>query len=562
MNATQLLAHFDRLAEAPNAVLRLRRFILDLAVRGKLVEQVAEDEPAAELLKGIRTTRLQFLKKSVKSNATADTEIDGTDIELPTGWAWSKLGDLCIKTGSGSTPSGGKDAYVSSGVPFLRSQNVYDEGLRLDGVAFISESTHERMSSTTVKPSDLLLNITGGSIGRCAVVPDSFVIGNINQHVAIIRLALLESGRFLHSVICSDYFQKHIFGNQTGAGREGLPKNRMDQILIPVAPLAEQHRIVAKVDELMALCDQLEAAQQERERRRDRLATASLQRLNQPATNTTPEAQREHARFHLHHLPRLTTRPEHIKGLRNAFLEFAMRGVLVPQDKRDVRVVEMVTNQRTHPIAVDEIPFDLPESWAWTRLGAIAKLFNGDRGKNYPNRVEYVATGLPFINTGHIEPDGSLSVSSMNYITRKKFDSLNGGKIEVGDLVYCLRGATMGKTACVAPFTEGAIASSLVIIRLDQMVVDARFAYYFLTGPLGRSLIRRFDNGTAQPNLSAESVKRYLVPLPPLAEQRRIVAKVDELMELCDQLEAQLATTQTDSRRLLEAVLEAALAQV
>jgi len=147
----------------------------------------------------------------------------------------------------------------------------------------------------------------------------------------------------------------------------------------------------------------------------------------------------------------------------------------------------------------------------------------------------------------------------MNYLTRKKFDSLNGGKIEPADLVYCLRGATMGKTAFVAPFTEGAIASSLVIIRLDQLVVCARFAYYFLTGPLGRSLIRRFDNGTAQPNLSAESVKRYLVPLPPLAEQHRIVAKVDELMALCDQLEAQLTTTQIDSRRLLGAVLEAAL---
>jgi type I restriction enzyme S subunit len=164
MNATQLLAHFDSLAEAPGAVPRLRRFILDLAVRGKLVAQ--------------------------------DAELEGTDIELPTGWAWSKLGDLCTKTGSGSTPAGGKDAYVASGVPFLRSQNVYDDGLRLDGVAFISDTTQERMSSTTVKACDLLLNITGGSIGRCAIVPDSFVVGNINQHVAIIRLARLKVRAF------------------------------------------------------------------------------------------------------------------------------------------------------------------------------------------------------------------------------------------------------------------------------------------------------------------------------------------------------------------------------
>ena len=258
MNAMQLLAHFDRLAEAPGAVPRLRRFILDLAVRGKLVAQDVGDEPPSELLKRIRAERLRVLKKPVIGNAAADAELDGTDVELPTGWAWSKLGDLCTKTGSGSTPAGGKDSYAASGVPFLRSQNVYDDGLRLDGVAFISDATQERMSSTTVKAGDLLLNITGGSIGRCAIVPDSFVVGNINQHVAIIRLALPGGARFLHSVIRSDYFQRHIFGNQTGAGREGLPKNRMDEILIPVAPLAEQHRIVAKVDALMALCDQLE----------------------------------------------------------------------------------------------------------------------------------------------------------------------------------------------------------------------------------------------------------------------------------------------------------------
>ena len=335
MNATQLLEHFDRLAEAPDAVPRLRRFILDLAVRGKLVAQYAGDEPAGELLKRIQTERFRALNKPVKRETLLGAEPESTDIQLPVGWVWSKLGNLCTKTGSGSTPAGGKDAYVSSGVPFLRSQNVYDDGLRLEGVAFISDATQKRMSSTTVKAGDLLLNITGGSIGRCAIVPDSFVIGNINQHVAIIRLALLESGRFLHSVICSDYFQKHIFGNQTGAGREGLPKNRMDEILVPVAPLAEQHRIVAKVDELMVLCDQLEAAQQERERCRDRLGAASLQRLNQPAADTTPEAQRENAGFHLNHLPRLTTRPEHIKAMREVVLDAAFQGTLTNQDSND-----------------------------------------------------------------------------------------------------------------------------------------------------------------------------------------------------------------------------------
>lgn len=194
MNATQLLAHFDRLSEAPDAVPRLRRFILDLAVRGKLVEQDANDEPAVELLKHIQAEKVRLLKKPVKKDKQLSSVIIGrAGIDIPSGWAWSKLGMLCTKTGSGSTPAGGKSAYPDSGVPFLRSQNVYDDGLRLDVVAYISEATHERMSATTVKAADLLLNITGGSIGRCAVVPKTFVVGNINQHVAIIRLALPDS---------------------------------------------------------------------------------------------------------------------------------------------------------------------------------------------------------------------------------------------------------------------------------------------------------------------------------------------------------------------------------
>ncbi len=147
----------------------------------------------------------------------------------------------------------------------------------------------------------------------------------------------------------------------------------------------------------------------------------------------------------------------------------------------------------------------------------------------------------------------------MHYITREKFNSLGGGKIKPGDLVYCLRGATLGKTAFVEPFVEGAIASSLMIIRLDE-IIDNKFMYYYLLSPLGRQQIARFDNGTAQPNLSSASVKLYVIPVPPLAEQHRIVAKVNELMSICDQLEAQLTTAQTESRRLLEAILHEALA--
>ncbi|MSU85495.1 MAG: hypothetical protein EXS21_10360, partial [Pedosphaera sp.] len=169
-------------------------------------------------------------------------------------------------------------------------------------------------------------------------------------------------------------------------------------------------------------------------------------------------------------------------------------------------------------------------------------------------RREYVPEGVAWINTGHIEPDGTLSTEWMHFITRKKFDSLRSGKVRPGDLVYCLRGATLGKTAIITQYEEGAVASSLVIIRLIP-AVEPRFAYRFLTSPLGREQIFQFDNGSAQPNLSANSVKKYWVPIPPLAEQRRIVAKVSELMALVDALESQLTTSCATAENLLAAVV-------
>jgi type I restriction enzyme, S subunit len=166
--------------------------------------------------------------------------------------------------------------------------------------------------------------------------------------------------------------------------------------------------------------------------------------------------------------------------------------------------------------------------WVETTLGKVCQFENGDRGKNYPNRAEYVESGIPWINTGHIQPDGTLSRSEMNFISREKYESLRSGKIQPGDLVYCLRGATLGKTALVDPFTVGAVASSLVIIRPGGLL-DRRFLYYFLTSSLGQGLIKLYYNGAAQPNLGAKSVAKYTISLPKLAEQEVIVQKLAAL---------------------------------
>lgn len=161
---------------------------------------------------------------------------------------------------------------------------------------------------------------------------------------------------------------------------------------------------------------------------------------------------------------------------------------------------------------------------------------------DYPNRNEYVEAGIPWINTVHIQRDGTLSKSEMNFISREKYNSLRSGKIQPSELVYCLRGATLGKTALVEPHTEGAVASSLVILRpsssLDSSSLDSRFLYSFLTSPLGQSHIKGYENGAAQPNLGAKSVAKYPISLPTLAAQKQIVAGVDDLREETQSLES------------------------
>jgi type I restriction enzyme S subunit len=247
----------------------LKQAILQEAIQGKLTQdwrtrhpELVEGQHSAEhLLQRIKTEKAQLIKEGKIKKEKPLPKITKEEIpfEIPKGWVWCKLGDLCSKTGSGSTPRGGQSAYVESGIKFLRSQNVYDDGLRLNGVAFIPQITHTKMKGTYVQAEDLLLNITGGSIGRCCIVPKDFDTGNINQHVAIIRTVDTQLGYYLHNIILSSYFQKEIINVQTGAGREGLPKNKMDTMLIPIPPLEEQKEIVKKVATLMQKCTALEA---------------------------------------------------------------------------------------------------------------------------------------------------------------------------------------------------------------------------------------------------------------------------------------------------------------
>jgi len=251
--------HFDTLFTTADSIAELKQTILQLAVMGKLVRQHPADEPASVLLKRIAAEKAKLVKagKIKKQEPLPPIREDEKPFELPEGWEFVRLGDLTLKMGSGSTPSGGETAYRETGTLFLRSQNIWNDGLKLDDVAYIPDEIHTKMLNTQVFPGDILLNITGASLGRSTIFPEDYITANVSQHVTIIRLVEKEMRHFVHIGILSPLVQKLVWGKQVGMAIGGLSKKVLEQFEFPVPPLNEQHRIVAKVDELMALCDRL-----------------------------------------------------------------------------------------------------------------------------------------------------------------------------------------------------------------------------------------------------------------------------------------------------------------
>lgn len=252
--------HSKLLYQFPEDIKDFRNCILDLTIRGLLVEQNDKEQSSLELIKNIEIKKQKLLNQKLIAKQTLFKPITKEEypFSIPKNWSFVRLGVITNKIGSGRTPRGGSNVYLSAGIPFLRSQNIWNDGLHLDDVAYISSETHTKMSSTSVENQDILLNITGASLGRCALVPQYLEQANISQHVTIIRLTEPQIREYLHFCILSPYIQELIWQRQVGMAREGLSKKVLEQFEIPLPPLAEQKQIVKKVSYLMKLCDELE----------------------------------------------------------------------------------------------------------------------------------------------------------------------------------------------------------------------------------------------------------------------------------------------------------------
>ena len=567
MNPAQLLIHFDRISEAPNAIPRLRRFIRDLAVRGKLVEQDPKDESASELLKRIHAEKVRLVKNASirKQEPTPQVEIEDQPFDLPTNWQWVRFGAIADFS-AGRTPSRHDFSFWNTGdYPWVSIADMRDGGVVVTTKETVSPKAKNQVFRSEPVPVGTLImsfKLTIGKISRLGV--PAF------HNEAIISI-------HPHLPAMDDYFFEVLpqlsRQGDTKDAIKGATLNRdsIANILLPLPPLAEQQRIIAKVDELMALCDRLEASQAERESQRDRLAAASLNRLN---NGTDLDAFRDHAHFYFNHLPRLTMRPEHIQKLRQTILNLAVHGKLVPQDPNDESASELLKRieltrgrllaERKIPKPKDlpalediELPFSAPAGWEWTFLGKLC--FQVSDGPHYSPQYVSPDSGVPFLSTRNVRAD-RFDLNDLKYVSKEDHERFcKRIRPEQGDILYT-KGGTTGIARVNDLDFEFSVWVHLAVLRVAKEFLAPQYVALALNSALCYDQSQAYTQGISNFDLGLTRMIKIVIPFPPLAEQQHIVAKVDELMALCDRLEAQLTITQTESGRLLEAVLHEALA--
>ena len=551
MNAERLLAQFERISEAPDAIARLRRFILDLAVRGKLVEQDPEDEPAEEQLERIIEAKILLGRKELTTKKKRPEPSDESlDFPLPARWATSPLADLVtVLNGRAYKQS----ELLDTGTPVLRVGNLFTSNKWYYSDLELEEDKY-------CNDGDLIF-AWSASFG-----PFIWTGGQAIYHYHIWKLPLHSPKDLFRDYLYLYLLNKtdEIKASGHGISMVHMTKEKMERLEVPLPPLAEQHRIVAKVDELMALCDQLEAARQQREQGRERLIAATLESLNQPAED--PASFRQDASFALQVLPSLTTTPAQIKQLRQTILNLAVRGKLVEQDPEDEPAEELLillaTEKQTQrngrnweanaSVAADPL-FDMPRGWHLTVVAATARRVTV--GYVGPMKDQYVTDGIPFLRSQNVRAN-RFREDGLVYISRDFHAKISKSSISPGDVVV-VRSGNVG-TACAIPasISEGN-CSDLVIIQ-EPICVCPEYLCFYLNS-MAQAHVASGTVGVALTHFNTKSVANMPIPLPPLAEQHRIVAKVDELMALCDQLEQQLSQADQQRRRLLEAVLAEAL---
>lgn len=563
-----------------HGIKKLRELILELAVRGKLVPQDPNDEPASVLLERIADEKTQLVKdkKIKKPKALPEISEDEKPFELPKGWEWARLGEIAKKLTDGShNPSRNN----GEGYPMLSGQNVnYGKIDFVNPSRYVDQENYDKEHSRTlVQENDVLLTIVG-SIGRSAVVPPMAPKFVLQRSVAVISTDLIPEficNQFI-SPICMRYFDKHA----KGTAQKGIYLGKLSLMLLVIPPLDEQQRIVAKVDELMGLCDALEAQTENSIAAHQTLVEVLLEALLKTSEQgATPEQTAEQFQQNWQrlseHFDTLFTTTASIDTLKQTILQLAVMGKLVPQNPNDEPAAilleriaaekaqlikdKKIKKQKPLPEITDkEKPFELPVGWEWSRfdylpLGYSVGLDRGKSQQGPDNRFRY-------FKMNNISNEGGFDLKSVVFVDASD-EEVKQYTLKDHDLLFNTRNSKelVGKTCVYVSDSPEPILYNNNILR--AFFSESKLSHIldiWMRSPSGKLELEKIKSGTTNVWAIYQGKLALLHCLiPPLEEQHRIVAKVDELMALCDQLKARLTDAQTNKLHLADAIVEQAL---
>lgn len=557
-----LLSNLNLLATAPGGVARLRELILTLAVQGKLVPQDPADEPASRLLQKIRAEKDRLIAegKIKKDKPLAAIAEEEKPFELPVGWEWVRALDICALVTDGDHQPPPK---ADTGVPFLVIGDVRAGVVALEGASrFVPDSYFDDLDWGKKPCAGDVLYTTVGSFGIPVPVVSSQRFC-FQRHIALFRPAIAG----LQSYLATAFRTRLVFAQAergaTGIAQKTVPLSVLRDLSFPLPPFAEQSRIVTRVEELMRLCDALEAKGQLEATQHAQLLSTLLGTLTASAT---PEELADNWQRVAQHFDLLLDRPQAIDALEQTLLQLAVRGLLVPQDPADEPASVLLQKIRAEkdrliaagqikrdkplpPITDEEKPFELPEGWEWVRQRElVTHLGDGLHGTpHYSPAGEYY-----FVNGNNLR-DGAIVIKpETKRVDKSEFEkykkpldattvllSING---TLGNVAfYSGEKVILGKSACYFNLTSG-LTKSFVRTLLEC----PDFQNYALTSATGSTI----------KNLGLKAVGDWPIALPPLVEQSRIVTRVTQLRRLCFELRQRLAEREAVQARLAEALVQ------
>ena len=484
------LQHLDLIASAPDGVKRLRELILELAVRGKLVPQDPNDEPASELLKRIQAEKARLVAegKIRKDKTLPAIGEEEKPFELPAGWEWVRLGEIAHAITKGATPTTYGHAYQNQGINFVNVENITGGRIAKETInQFISEEADGMLSRSRLAQGDILFSIAG-TIGRTCLVMQDDLPANTNQALAIIKGT--------SSALQADYLiiqLDSLVGDSTrGRARGGAMNNvslgDLTELVITLPPLAEQQRIVAKVDELMALCGRLEAQQTSGSKAHSTLVKALLDALSQSQSAADFITQWQRI---AQHFDTLFSTEASIDALKQTILRLAVMGRLVPQDPNDepasellkriqaekVRLVAEGKIKKDKPlpaIAEDDKPYALPAGWEWSRLQSCFDVRDGTH-----DTPKYQPTGFPLVTSKNIY-GGRLCLDDVKFISEADHRQISErSRVDRGDILFAMIGS-IGNPVIVDVDTEFSIKNVALVKYYARFLASPEYLRIYL----------------------------------------------------------------------------------